>query len=173
MDTGAVGAWASLLAAAAGLAAIISSFVLENRRRDEATRDRLLSERKAAVVGFLAAVTKLEGQMEASSTWFQDPTGQQPVVDLDAYGLAENELQLVEPRLAMAEGERLCIAVRAISRIHSDWLGELRRARLRDTSPPNEPSGMGDARLDLARAKADFVVAAMRHLGTDGGHRHE
>ncbi len=55
VDANVLIAIASIVAACAGVAAIVTSYVLENRRRQDARRDRLLEERLSAAVEFDAA----------------------------------------------------------------------------------------------------------------------
>ena len=99
MDTGTIQAWGSLVAAAAGFAAIVASFVLERQRRTDATRDRLIDARRAACVDLLAATSEIarvaNGFIVLSSV---DPDGTRwEAPTAHAANRAEMDLELAAP----------------------------------------------------------------------------
>lgn len=159
MTTETVQAWAALVAAAAGVVAIVTSFVLEGRRRSDAKRDRLIEARRSACVDLLAATSEIA----RASAAFMFNSGLAPdntpwvLPSANAANRASTDLELAAPRV-LPEAKALYQAavgmVAAANKLASAPRDQLRRR------------SAADAETAWNGARAAFVRAALEELGT-------
>ena len=159
----AVGAWASRDVASRTLA---DAREARQEARDDATAGMFLQERRAAIVAALITGEAAAGEAERTAWNVNSPDSPAPRTDLmDDFRNAWLELILLAPDLTSGAAGAYSGAVARAAGAYATWTFK----RLADVQGGHDlepkPREATEAASALDDARAEFLVAAMQHLG--------
>ncbi|HEY5433768.1 MAG TPA: hypothetical protein VIK13_00920 [Candidatus Limnocylindrales bacterium] len=136
--------------------------------REDAAKQRFLDQRVAAIIAYLEAVDAM--RVYVDDLILAGQAGDVLAVDDRAnlrLARAETALHLLAPDLAVSPAITCSTAILGMVSRAAFWTVQVAKAREAGMPPPSLPDDWDDRVGRQAIARADFVMAAVRHLGID------